>query len=362
MSKATDGAAKRKYTYIKNGIYYNFRYKNLTVPLPGRPGDPAFEEKYERLLAQAKRADPIIIKHVRGTFDFVLDKFYADSEFKALALATQEHYLRWGVMLRRLLGDCDLTATTREMIAEVRNSVSIGQAELVRRFISRLYGFADDRGYVEAGVNRARGLKAIKRKVAGHVPWSDDEIDLMFEYARDETLTLIIIGLCTGQRPGDVEMMTWSQVLGKKVRVYQKKTRMLIDIPMHPVLATELNRLRALGPVSGRIVRMRNGKPIGEGGYLYRMTKLVRTIPNMPHRTPHGARFATAAMLEDAGCTVEEIQAILGHTTYQQAMVYLTRRKAAARAIAKLVEHAVMKTAAVRPGRAAVAAPTTVVG
>jgi integrase len=60
----------------------------------------------------------------------------------------------------------------------------------------------------------------------------------------------------------------------------------------------------------------------------------------MPHRTPHGARYAAAAMMEEAGCTVFQIQAILGHSTYQQAMAYIIRRRESRAGMDKLVSHA----------------------
>lgn len=171
------------------------------------------------------------------------------------------------------------------------------------------------------------------------MPWSDDELALLLQHAEGQTRTWIILAICTAQRASDLVAMSWSQVLGDGIRVRQKKTNMLVDIPLHPLLAEESQRLRLGGPVSGHIVTLANGEKIGKKGLNQRLTALIGQIPNMPHRTPHGARYAAAAMMEEVGCTVYRIRAILGHSTYQQAMSYITRRRAGRDGMDKLIAH-----------------------
>lgn len=340
MSKKEKPDGRPAYTYIAKGKYWRFRYNGFEAPLPGSPGDPEFEAKYCELLGLTVKPAPVAVNPAKGTFDYVMDKFYQDMEFRTLSTRTQANYLQFGKSVSKYLGDCMMQLTTVEMLASVRNAMSIGYANPVRGFISRLYVFAGDRGYVMQGLNPALRLRPVRTKVAGHEPWSDDEIVLMLQHATGAIRTLIIIALCTGQRPFDVEQMTWSQVRGDSVRVRQSKTNELLVIPMHPVLREELDRLRSEGPVSGAIVRKSSGRPLGAQGFYYRLEGLIARIPDMPKRTPHGSRYATAAILEDAGCSVEEITSIIGHRTYEMAMKYLTKRKQAKRAMAKMVTHA----------------------
>lgn len=342
MSRKMQPADRPAYTYIAKGKYWRFRYKGFEAPLPEQPGDLAFEAKYAEFLALTVKPAPIAANPAKGTFDFVLRKFYEDVEFRALSTRTQANYLQFGKSVSKYLGDCMMQLTTVEMLAGVRNAMKIGYADVMRLFISRLYVFAGDRGYVLQGLNPALRLRRIKSRSGGHEPWSHEEIALMLEHASGAIRTLIIIALCTGQRPGDVERMTWSQVLGNFVRVRQRKTNELLTIPMHPVLRAELDMLRAQGAVSGVIVRKSSGGPIGEKGFGYRMKTLIRNIPDMPWRTPHGSRYATAAILRDAGCDVDQICAIIGHRTYEMAMRYLKRRKLAIEAMAKMVSHAAL--------------------
>lgn len=218
----------------------------------------------------------------------------------------------------------------------------------MRAFISRLYNFASTRGYVEKDVNRARPLGLIKRRVEGHVPWSDDEVALLLRHATGPIRTLIIMVLCTAQRSCDLTSLEWSQVIGDQVRIRQKKTNALIDIPLHPLLRQELDFLRAEGAVSGKIVKCHDGTAIGKKGFNERLTRLIRSIPNMPHRTPHGARYTAAAMMEEAGCTVFQIQAILGHSTFQQAMAYIIKRRQSQQGMLKLIDYTTPRLAGPR--------------
>jgi len=356
VDKKERPAGRPAYTYIAKGKYWRFRYRGFDAPLPGQPGAPDFEAKYVECLALTIKPAPIAAKPIKGTFDFVMGKFYEDVEFRALATRTQANYLQFGKSVSKYLGDCMMQLTTMEMLAGVRNTMKIGYAEVIRLFISRLYVFAGDRGYVLQGLNPALRMRRIKSRGPGHEPWSHEEIALLFQHATGGIRTLIIIALCTGQRPGDVERMTWSQVLGDVVRVRQRKTNELLTIPMHPVLRAELDRLRAQGPVSGVIVRKRSGGPVGVNGFGYRMKTLVRNIPHMPWRTPHGSRYATAAILRDAGCDVDQICSIIGHRTYEMAMKYLKRRKLAIEAMAMMVRHSALPAP---PPPLALAAPVS---
>lgn len=338
--------AKPKYTYVVKDTYWRFRYRMFDAALPGSPGDVEFEEKYAALCALAIKPEPPLPMVGVGTFRWVMERYFRDVVFRTLADGTQRGYRFMGQTVDRLLGDCDMATTTPAMIAEVRDAVSPGMANNIRAFISRLYAYAASMGWIDSSINRARGLKRVNLKSEGHVPWSDDELELLLRYAEGETRTFIILAICTAQRASDIVGMKWSQVLGDSIRVRQQKTNMLIDIPMHPLLRDELQMLRSQGPVSGRIVKRPCGGNIGKKGFNVRLTRLIRRMPNMPHRTPHGARYAAAAMMEEAGCTVFQIQTILGHSTYQQAIAYITKRRAGRAGMDRLVAHAEQKARA----------------
>src|SRR3546814_10553169 len=86
-------------------------------------------------------------------------------------------------------------------------------------------------------------------------------------------------------------------------------------IPCHKDLRAHLEGLSArFGP----IIRAADGKTLNANALSSAMNRAVAAIDNMPHRTLHGLRYASAGRMEEAGCSVVEITSIIGHRTYQR--------------------------------------------
>ena len=51
-------------------------------------------------------------------------------------------------------------------------------------------------------------------------------------------------------------------------------------------------------------------------------------LPIPRDRSMHGLRYAAAAGLDEAGCTVTEAVAVMGHRTYHVVLKYMARRRA----------------------------------
>jgi integrase len=341
MKIKDDGGDKPRYTYVAKGKYWRFRHPETgEIGLPGKPGSIEFETKYAELVARIQPKDRRRVDC--DSFNWLLDTYFASESYRTLTENTRYDYAILGNAVREHLGDQSFRLTTKRMIMTVRDSFAGTpyQAEKLKRFISRLYTFAAEAEIVDVDTNPASGIRSLKWRKHGFEPWSDEEIDLLLKHARGVTRTLIIISIYTGQRPGDVAGMQWSQALGDMIRVRQIKTGELVLIPCHPALKKELERLQAAegGQATGSIAKWK-GRQIDEGQYRYLLRKLVRAIRNMPHRTPHGARFAAAARLSEAGCTVDQIVSIIGHRTYQIAMMYIMRRKNAEAAMRLFVTH-----------------------
>src|SRR3546814_16408984 len=75
-------------------------------------------------------------------------------------------------------------------------------------------------------------------------------------------------------------------------------------IPCHKDLRAHLEGLSArFGP----IIRAADGKTLNANALSSAMNRAVAAIDNMPHRTLHGLRYASAGRMEEAGCSVVEI-------------------------------------------------------
>ncbi|WP_267380538.1 MULTISPECIES: tyrosine-type recombinase/integrase [unclassified Sphingomonas] len=326
-----------KYTYRVKGTYWRFRRAELDVALPGSPGDAQFHARYAELLALAN-AKPKAAPS-RTSWAWLVGQYLTSAEFRALASETRDDYERTCDLIVVELGDQPFALTTRRMIKAVRDAYSDTprKADKIRQMTSRLYSWADESELVPEGFNPVKGLKKLKHKVNPYVPWSDEEIELFLDKAPAHALTPVLLALYTGQRASDVVAMTWNDYKGSTIRVRQDKTDEFLDIYCHPRLRDHLDRLKATGGKRAVVMSLSAAdKPYNGGSLSQALSRAIEAIEEMPHRTMHGLRYAAAARLEEAGCTIAEISAVLGHRTYQMAMKYIEQRKAAKRAGEKL--------------------------
>jgi integrase len=121
--------------------------------------------------------------------------------------------------------------------------------------------------------------------------------------------------------------MTWADYQGAFIRVRQSKTGEPLDIACHKVLRSHLSAIRTA--FGGPIARNAKGKPFTPNSLSQAIRRQVEAIDGFPHdRSIHGLRYAAAARLDEAGCTLTEAVAVLGHRTYQMAHRYMAQRRA----------------------------------
>jgi integrase len=214
------------------------------------------------------------------------------------------------------------------------------KAHKVKQMMSRLYSWAGEADIVADGVNPAQRLRRLKRQGGEReiTVWSEAEIGLFLAHCPPHIETAVLLGLYTGQRSSDVCRMTWGQYLGGAIRVRQSKTGALLEIPCHPVLRAHLEALKAKGTNSLTIVTGTTGRPSNPNQLSTAINRACAAIVGMPARSFHGLRYAAGSMLEEAGCTIGEIEAVLGHNTLKMAMKYATQRLRAKAALARVEE------------------------
>lgn len=315
--------------------YWRFRYRQFDAPLPGAPGDAEFHAKYAEFLAQIQREPKAAPS--KTSFAWLIKEYLRSAEFQALRPQTRADYENTLELIRSGLGEQPYAHTTRRMIKAVRDDHrdTPRKADKIRQMLSRLYSWADEAELVDEGFNPAAGLKKLKHRANSYVPWSEEEIDLFTAKAPGHVVTPVLIALYTGQRATDVVAMTWTQFKGGTIRVRQAKTGEMLDIACHPKLREHLEHLKAKGGKGVVIALSIAGRAYSPGSFAGAISRAINQIDDMPHRTPHGLRYAAAARLEDAGCTLAEIVSILGHRTYQMGLKYAMQRKAAQNAISR---------------------------
>lgn len=325
--------ANLPYTYVVKGKFWRFRRGELKAPIPGQPGDAEFHDAYARLKALSE-AKPGEVS--RQSFRWLIQRYRASAEFRALAPSTQLDYGKTLDLVDVELGDQPFRLTTRTMIKAVRDdhASQARKAHKIKQMVSRLYSWADENDLVPEGFNPAAKIKRLKKRAKPITPWSEEEITLFLANCPDFLKTPILLALYTGQRREDVANMIWTDFQGAFIRVRQSKTGEPLDIACHKVLRKHLAAVKT--SFGGRIARTAAGRPFTANSLSQAVRRVVTDVGAMPKdRSLHGLRYAAAARLDEAGCTVTQAISIMGHRTYQMAVNYMAQRAASQAAVTK---------------------------
>jgi integrase len=315
------------------GRYWRFRRGELKAPLPGKPGDPAFHNEYARLVALSERKTPEADK---ATFAHLIKCYRKSAEFNALRPSTQLDYGNTLDLIEEELGSEPFALTTPPMVKAVRDShrATPRKAHKFKQMVSRLYSWAAEEGMVQHGYNPAAAIKRLKVRQRAITPWSEHEISAFLAAAEPWMQTPILLALYTGQRREDVVRMEWADYQGAIIRVRQSKTGEPLDIACHKVLRSHLSSIKTA--FGGKIARTAQGRPFTANSLSQALRRFIQTTRCIPEdRSMHGLRYAAAARLDEAGCSLTEAVAVLGHRTYQVALRYMAQRRASEAAMAR---------------------------
>ena len=297
---------------------------------------------YGDLLARIEREEIAPTPIDRRSFRWLIQRYCESEEFQVLADSTQRDYERTLNLIKEELGDEPFAFATRAMIKAVRDSYArqTRKAHKIKQMVSRLYSWADENELVPEGFNPAARIKRLRRKGGEreYIVWSYQEIELFLAHAPGHIRTPVMLALYTGQRAADIAYMRWVQWQGDYVRVRQAKTGALLDIACHQHLKAHLEELRTnRSSTKGSICRSARGKEFNANNLGSAIYRAVQNAPGMPkHRSLHGLRYAAGSMMEEAGCSVAEIEAVLGHRTFRMALKYASQRLRSKSAIAKV--------------------------
>ncbi|MDT8871555.1 tyrosine-type recombinase/integrase [Komagataeibacter rhaeticus] len=106
--------------------------------------------------------------------------------------------------------------------------------------------------------------------------------------------------------------MQWADIRDGFIHVQQQKTGAQLRIPIHPMLADNLDQWKGSSPY---ILTSRTGVPWRPGVLSTAMYNAAKEGKIPKGLNVHGLRKLAATMLAEAGCTTHEIAAITGHKT-----------------------------------------------
>ena len=219
----------------------------------------------------------------------------------------------------------------RDAIAEERGA---GAANVFMRVSAALFRWAVDREWIDnSPIDRTRQL------AGGHLlAWTSAEADQAAAELPAPLARVVILARYTGQRRGDLCMITWSAYDGATLRLTQQKTGTRLVIPVHPVLRRHLETWKAERS-STHILTSHRGTPWGPNHLTHTMADELQKLGMREGLNVHGLRKLAAAELADSGCSAHEIASITGHKTLAMVQLYTAsadQERLAKAAIARL--------------------------
>lgn len=295
FNKSKRGASSEKVVRkrLASGEVREYRYSRVAKPTPPRWAADSVDA-----LLLAYRAGPewqALAHHTRTTYNIYLRVF---DQIGAVRVADLKR--------RELL-------SIRDAIAGSRGA---GAANGFLRAASALLSWALDRGWIE--YSPLAGAKALD---GGHLKaWTEAEVVAAVLRLPEAYRRVVVLGMHTGQRRGDMVRLTWAAYDGATIRLRQGKTGALMAIPVHPDLRRELDAWKA-ERVSPFVLTAPRGRPWTAPHLTREMGKLLKAM-DLPGINVHGLRKLAATRLADAGCSPHEIAAITGHRSLSMVQLY----------------------------------------
>ena len=319
------------------------------VTLPGLPGSAEFMAAYS-----AAVEDPVKVDHAAGrvqprSINALMMEYYRSTDFLTLNPSTSRAYRRILDGFRDVHGDKSAVTIEAHHLNAIFHAKS-GTPEAAKNLRKRLlkaFSIAVDLGWRKSNPVRDSKAKG-KKKVAGHIPWSEDDIiafETRWAAGTRERLALYLL-LFTAVRRSDVVGLGRQRMKAGRIWVVQDKGDVPIWIPIHPTLQAEID----LHPTGMTFLLTQYGRAFTPAGFTKWFVERAK-MAGLVRRTPHGLRKAQGRRLAEAEATNKEIAAALGHTSLNEVETYTRsadQLRLADRAIQKQIE-AETRTSSVKP-------------
>lgn len=313
-------------------FYYRVRrvgVKPLFVRMPDDPTSPEFAEKW-KMLSSPETGNEI----TPFSFRRLIDSYRASPRFTKLSALSKRDYHKRLEKIGDWLGDKDASRYPRPEVIRMRDAHSdkAREANYLVSVMSVLMEHAIDLGW--RNENPAKGVSKFKLG-AGYQPWSEIDIEKFRAVADPITRLIFELALGSGQRPGDLPKMRWSDFDGDEIRIVQNKTGAELWIPPTASLRDHLETAKQTA--NGlTILSTENGQPFTYYGIAARIRRFCKKA-NLEGVSLHGLRKNATIELAEAGCTDSEIMAITGHSTREMVTLYSrgARKKRLARSARK---------------------------
>lgn len=341
-----------KYLWAAKGrggkLYHFYRRGKQRVPIADETGQRltpehyGFLAAYERIHASFEDVGPAGPAH--GTLAAAIELYKGSPKFAALSPVAKLTYVRHMDLLREAQGRLQIKTISAEFAESLRDKLADRPSVANRRvaILIMLLNFAERRrralGLPMQWRNPIVGVEKLPEG-PGYFQWPDNVIDAVAAGARKEARWLVLLALYTGQRPGDVIKMLWSDVRsdgeGEYIQVTQQKTGTKVWIPVHPRLRALLDEIPMAAAV---ILTTSTGRCWTQSNYTLAVREAMKAA-GFHGYSLHGLRKNATTRLLEAGCSTDEVKAITGHETTAMVEHYgkgVNRKRLARSAVVKL--------------------------
>ncbi len=339
---------------------WRFRRAGRTVPLPGQPGEPAFESAYLAAIEGRPAATTAhIVRHpaaaapqsLRAAWRLVATTV---PEWRRLSPSTRARQERIADLFLKspvapgtalIWGDVPMADLRRRhlrtLLASMSDTPHAARHLLV--VIRRMILVAMDHEWIE--IDPSYKLQW-RPDYTGWKSWPDD-IRARFEARWPIGTTprlAYALALWLGNRRSDIVSLTPSAIDGNCIHIQQKKTGRRLILEITPMLREVLDATDLSGPT---ILKTQAGAPFSSKSLTGRMADWTRAAGIPPGYTLHGLRKAFGRMLAEGGASTRQIMEALGVSDIQHAELY--SRAADQRLLAKEGMEKVVKL--IRPNK-----------
>lgn len=318
------------YSAKANKEYRYFRHKLIgRVALKGVPGTEAFKAEYAACLERLRQASSEIGagRHAAGGVRAVVAAYLASEDFAGLGAATQ--YQRRPMLLQyaETMGNDPIAKVTEAGLAHLFSTCTIVMQHAWRKTLRSLFKFAIAEKLTRTNPAAAWIIDPIPES-KGSATWEDEHVEAYrkrWPSGTRERMALELLVNTAGRGGSDVVRLGRQNVKGGFLRFRASKNKAEVEVPILAPLRAEIAAMPA-----GQLlfIPTKSGGQMGGGGKSGNSTwtdffKKACAAAGIPAgHTAHGLRKYTAVALTYAGCSDQEILAVLGDTDAKMLRTY----------------------------------------
>lgn len=292
-----------------------FRRNGRKARLRAPPNTTAFMLEYTQAMGIVPEPTRLIKS---DTFRYLCVKYFSSPEFNRLAKLTRTRRRQILDAICEEHGDKRFAHMEPKHVRNLRDAKSHvpESANAIIKALRPMFDWAVEAEIAE--VNPARGVKYLRNKTDGYIPWTPEEMERFEEWWPTGSKPRLAYAIMRwlGVRRSDAVALGPQHCEVDLVTFKIKKTGRTISVPISPELQMEMDA----APNNMTFLVTDFGKSFSEAGFGNRFR--VWCDKASVSKSAHGLRKSRAIELAESGATVNELMAYFGWVTAEEAIRY----------------------------------------